>query len=300
MMALLIISTIIILMIGINLLFSGGEKFMTKKIVFPQVVEVKLGQSGESLEGSLGELIHSNRKNYGLSFFNIDGDRYGTTFEAVVKTDSTVSKIANTMSILATEDRNRHVGITDLEVMAKVNNGGMQPHSVAHQYVLDLIKSLRRTGWRYSLYETDPRLKGQAAFDYFKQENIDPDYPLSFQQWMALPAPLQWKFYADHTYLTLSVDRDVEHLDPEKPGAYFISLTFQPREEAERLGLPERDRDNWRVGWVERNRKYRIERNVAEATLRAQGIPIDTHYQDPPLPPPPAGQQNPVIPDDLK
>jgi hypothetical protein len=276
------------------------ETVMSQKLVFPPQIEVALSQSGDSFEKKYGSLINANKKNFGLNFLIIDVNQYGKTVTALVKTSEIVTSIQNVMSIMATENRNRAVGITDIYITAEVSRDDFIPHSVAHQYVLDLIKSLRRTGWRYVISETQPRLKGQAALDYFGRDNLDPDFPLSFSQWMALEAPLTWQLYADHTYLTLSVDRDVNYLDPGKPGAYFISLTFTSREETERLEVSERDRDNWRVGWVERNRKYRIERNVAEATLRARGIPIDTHYQDPPLPPPPAGQQNPVIPDDLK
>lgn len=273
---------------------------MSQKPVFPPKIEIALGQSGEDLEKKYGSLVKANRKNVGLNFLTIDANRHGASVTAVVKSGSLITSIPNAMSIMATEDRDRKVGFTDLLITAEVNRDDFVLHPVAHQYVLNLIQSLRKTGWRYNLYATNPRLKGQAAFNQFKQSNLDPDYQLSFEQWMALQAPLTWEFYADHTYLTLTVDRDISHLDPAKPGAYFISLTFQPIEEAERLQVDEKDRDHWRDTWVKRNLAYRAERNIKEAKLRAQGIPIDTVYKDPPLPPPPAGQQNPVIPDALK
>lgn len=281
-------------------IYNKDAKAMAQDNHFPSQVEVAFGQSGISLEQRYGEFVRPNKKNFGLNFYQINANSRGKNMVVVVKTGALATTIPNAMSIMATEDRDRKVGITDLLVTAKVKEGGMQPHPVAHQYVMELVRHLRKTGWRYRIYETDPRLKGQAAFDYYKQENIDPDYPLTFEQWMALPRPLTWRFYADHTYLSLQVERDINHLDPAKPGAYFISLTFQPREEIERLEVDEKDRDNWRATWVERYRKYRAERHLVEAKLRAKGIPIDTHYQEPPLPPPPAGQHNPTIPDDLK
>lgn len=273
---------------------------MSQRPVFPPKIEIAFGQSGESLEKQYGGLVNANRKNVGLNFLTIDANRHGSSVTAVVKTGSLITSIPSAMSIMATEDRDRKVGFTDLLISAEVNRDDFVPHTVAHQYVLNLIQSLRKTGWRYYISETKPRLKGKAALDYFKQDNIDPDYPLSFEQWMALPGPLTWELYADHTYLILQVDRDVNHLDPAKPGAYFISLTFIPREETERLGVNEKDREHWRDTWVKRNLAFRALRNIKEAKLRAQGVPIDTDYQDPPLPPPPAGQQNPVIPDALK
>lgn len=273
---------------------------MRKASDYPEVIEVKMGQSGDDWENQYGKIVISNKKNFGLNFYDIDSANYGKSMTAIVKTKQLTTELPNVMSISATDDRDRKVGINRLYITAEVNRDEFVSHPIAHQYVMDLVRNLRKTGWRYNFYESAPRLKGQAAFDYYKQENIDPDYPLTFEQWMALPRPLTWRFYADHTYLSLQVERDINHLDPAKPGAYFISLTFQPREEIERLEVDEKDRDNWRATWVERYRKYRAERHLAEAKLRAKGIPIDTHYQEPPLPPPPAGQHNPTIPDDLK
>ncbi|SCK08710.1 hypothetical protein [Vogesella sp. LIG4] len=283
------------------LTFSNKDaKAMAQDNAFPSQVKVAFGQSGASLEQQYGDLTSANKKNFGLNFYYINADSRGKTMRAIIKTGTLETVIPQATLINAAEDRDRKVGINNLLITAKVKEGGMQPHPIAHQYVLNLIQSLRKTGWRYYISETKPRLKGKAALDYFTQNNIDPDYPLSFEQWMALPAPLTWEFYADHTYLTLQVDRDVNHLDPAKPGAYFISLTFTPREETERLGVDEKDRDHWRDTWVKRNLAFRALRNIKEAKLRAQGVPIDTDYKDPPLPPPPAGQQNPVIPDALK
>lgn len=296
----ILLATIAAAMAVGQLIIAKEKEIMPEKNNYPAKIEISIGQTGDSLEAKYGVIVEGNKKNIGLNFYDIDPDANGKTTVFVVKTGKMSTTISNSMSITATEDRDRKVGINRLLITAKVNNGGMQPHPVAHQYVLNLIQSLRKTGWQYRIYATDPRLKGQAALNHFKQKNIDPDFPLSFQQWMALQAPLIWKFYADHTYLTLRVDRDVNHLDHAKPGAYFISLTFTPREETERLEVDEKDRDHWRDTWVERYRKFRAERNIEEAKLRAQGVPINTDYQDPPLPPPPAGQQNPVVPDDLK
>ncbi|MBX9296989.1 hypothetical protein [Chromobacterium piscinae] len=269
-------------------------------IPFPPHIEVHLGQHGNDWKKTYGDIVEINDKNPGLSFYSIDPDNYKQTVSTDIKTGTMTTTIHNTMRIEGTEDRDRSVGFADVNIYAKVNKGGMLPHQEAYQYVTNLIHDLRKKGWTYNLYETDPRLKGKAALNYFKQNNLDPDYPLSFNEWMTLPAPLHWRFYADNTYLELTVDRDIKNLDPKNPGAYFISLSFQTREEAERTGLPENEKDHWRGNWVKRALSYRSERNIAEAKLRAQGIPIDTDYRDPPLPPAPPGQKNPKIPESLK
>ncbi|KMN35610.1 hypothetical protein VI26_10635 [Chromobacterium sp. LK1] len=100
--------------------------------------------------------------------------------------------------------------------------------------------------------------------------------------------------------MSLTVDRDQDHLDPNKPGAYIISLTIEPHEETQRRNVEEKQRDHWRQLWIPIARELRSKRNIEEAKLKAQGIPIVSDYKDPELPPPPPGQQNPVIPKDLQ
>ncbi|MEN3813507.1 hypothetical protein ABD440_24320, partial [Chromobacterium piscinae] len=96
----------------------------------------------------------------------------------------------------------------------KINQEEFTSHDIAREYVMGLLNSFVKSGWKNYQYPSDPRLKGKAALEYYKSSAI--------------------------------------------------------------------------------------ERNISEAKLRAQGIPIDTDYKNPPLPPAPAGQQNPIIPNSLK
>ncbi len=285
-------------------LATGYEIYRKQDMVtaqdFPPLIEVAFGQQGTDWQARYGKTVRANTKNFGLNFYDVDSANHGKSMAASVKTGKLITTIPNTMSVSAAEDRDRKTGINHLYITAEVNRDEYVSHDIARQYILGLIQSLRKTGWMNYHYPSDPRLKGKATLDYYKAGAIDPDYPLSFQEWMSLDAPFTWKFYADHTYLTLQVDRDVNHLDPAKPGAYFISLTFSSREEEERLNVDEKDRDHWRATWLRRALGERTKRNIAEAQLRAQGVPIDTDYKDPPLPPPPPGQQNPILPDSLK
>ncbi|MEN6082150.1 hypothetical protein [Chromobacterium piscinae] len=277
-----------------------GKNNMITMQDYPSTVEVTIGQQGSSWQAQYGKIVNTNGKNVGLSFYTIDPDSKKTTTTAIINSGTIKTTISNAMSIMATEDRDRHNGFTQIDVSAKINNGGEIPHDTARLYIWNLIQNLKKIGWRHYNYLSDARLKGKFAFDYYKNSSNDPDYALSLQEWMSADAPFTWKFYADHTYLNLKVDRDSTLLDPNKPGAYFISITFMPLEEVERLSVDEPDRNQWRSTWVQRAMQQRSERNVSEAKLRAQGIPIDTDYKDPPLPPAPSGQENPIIPDSLK
>jgi len=267
---------------------------------FPQQIEVAFGQQGADWSGHYGKIVRTNAKNFGLNFYDVDSANHGKSMTVVVNTGKLATTIPNVMSVSATEDRDRKTGFIAIDITAEVNRDEFVPHDTARQYVFDLLQSFRKAGWVNYIPETGPRLKNKQAFDYYKTDGIDPDYPISFAEWMRLSMPFTWELYADHAYMTIRVDRDVNHLDPDKPGAYFISITIDSQEEILRREVDEKERDHWRKTWVERALTYRASRNKKEAQLKAQGIPIDTDYNDPPLPPPPPGQQNPVLPDSLK
>ncbi len=201
---------------------------------------------------------------------------------------------------MATDDKDRGLGITIIDINAQVKNGGAISHDEARLYILDLVEKFITLGWKNTFYLSKPRLSGIHALNYYGADGLDPNYKLSFAEWMQLKGTLSWEFYLNHTYMTLDVDRDQDHLDPNKPGAYIMSFTIEPHEEVQRKYVEEKQRDHWRQLWIPIARKLRSERNIEEAKLKAQGIPIVSDYKDPELPPPPPGQQNPVIPKDLQ
>jgi len=72
-------------------------------------------------------------------------------------------------------------------------------------------------------------------------------------------------------------------MDPNQPGAYFLSFELQSEEQEARLYFAPEDRDRWRALWPEREKQLQQERREAEAKARAQGLEIDEGYEDPPL-----------------
>ena len=173
-------------------------------------------------------------------------------------------------------------------------------HDEARLYILDLVEKFTALGWKNTFFLSKPRLSGVHALNYYGSFALDPSYKLSLAEWMQFKGSLNWRFYLNHTYMSLTVDRDQDHLDPNKPGAYIISLTIEPHEETQRRNVEEKQRDHWRQLWIPIARELRSKRNIEEAKLKAQGIPIVSDYKDPELPPAPPGQQNPVIPKDLQ
>ncbi|WP_337883656.1 hypothetical protein [Chromobacterium haemolyticum] len=270
------------------------------KPAYPEHIELALYQRGDDWQKKYPTAVVAETQNVGLNFYNsIDFDANALP-TVTIDAGGVKTVIPKALSIMGMENKTRGLGITRINVHARVKNGGAMSHDEARLYSLDLVEKFTALGWKNTFYLSAPRLSGIHALNYYGSESLDPNYKLSLAEWMQLDGSLNWRFYLNHTFMSLTVDRDQDHLDPNKPGAYIISLTIEPHEEIQRRNVEEKQRDHWRQLWIPIARELRSKRNIEEAKLKAQGIPIVSDYKDPELPPPPPGQQNPVIPKDLQ
>ncbi|MGR2683120.1 hypothetical protein [Chromobacterium haemolyticum] len=267
---------------------------------YPEHIELALYQRGDDWQKKYPTVVVAETQNVGLNFYNsIDFDANALP-TVTIDAGGVKTVIPKALSIMGMEDKSRGLGITRININARVKNGGAMSHDEARLYILDIIEKLTAAGWKMVIPLNKPRLNGIHALNYYGADALDPNYKLSFAEWMQLKGILSWELYLNHTFITLNINRDQDHLDPNKPGAYIMSFTIEPHEEVQRIYVEEKERDHWRQLWIPIARKLRSERNIKEATLKAQGIPIVSDYKDPELPPPPPGQQNPVIPKDLQ
>ncbi|WP_374420070.1 hypothetical protein [Chromobacterium sp.] len=270
------------------------------KPAYPVHIELALYQRGDDWEKQYPTAVIAETRNFGLNFYNsIDFDANALP-TVTIDAGGVKTVIPKALSIMGVENKTRGLGITRINVHARVKNGGAMSHDEARLYILDLVEKFTALGWKAAFSFNKPRLSGIHALNYYGADALDPNYKLSFAEWMQLDGSLNWELYLNHTYMHVTVDRDQDHLDPNKPGAYIMSFTIEPHEEVQRIYVDEKERDHWRQLWIPIARKLRSERNIKEATLKAQGIPIVSDYKDPELPPAPPGQQNPVIPKDLQ
>ncbi|WP_374420069.1 hypothetical protein [Chromobacterium sp.] len=267
---------------------------------YPAHIELALYQRGEDWQKKYSTALAPEIKNFGVSIYKTQPFESNALPSAIVDAGGVRTVIPNALSIMATDDLDRDVGITIIDINARVKNGGAMSHDEARLYILDLVEKFTALGWKNTFFLSKPRLSGVHALNYYGSFALDPSYKLSLAEWMQFKGSLNWRFYLNHTYMSLTVDRDQDHLDPNKPGAYIISLTIEPHEETQRRNVEEKQRDHWRQLWIPIARELRSKRNIEEAKLKAQGIPIVSDYKDPELPPAPPGQQNPVIPKDLQ
>lgn len=210
------ISLILMIAFLINLIYqkSHSKPNIITAQDFPSKVNIAFGEHGSEWQNEYGKIIKGNKTNFGLDFFDINPDNFKKTLTVIINTGKIKTEVSNVTSISATEDHDRKNGFIAINITAKINQEEFTSHDIAREYVMGLLNSFVKSGWKNYQYPSDPRLKGKAALEYYKSSAI--------------------------------------------------------------------------------------ERNISEAKLRAQGIPIDTDYKNPPLPPAPAGQQNPIIPNSLK
>ena len=286
--------------IALNSTHKNQESSKKMNTVHPSNIELALYQQGSDFEKKYPKTIIAETQNVGLNFYNsVDFDANALP-TITINAGGVKTIIPKALSIMGVENKTRGLGITRINIHARVKNGGAMPHDEARLYILDIIEKLTAAGWKMVIPLNKPRLNGIHALNYYGADALDPNYKLSFAEWMQLKGILSWELYLNHTFITLNINRDQDHLDPNKPGAYIMSFTIEPHEEVQRIYVEEKERDHWRQLWIPIARKLRSERNIKEATLKAQGIPIVSDYKDPELPPPPPGQQNPVIPKDLQ
>ncbi|MCD5360430.1 hypothetical protein [Chromobacterium aquaticum] len=267
---------------------------------YPSNIELAMYQHGDDWQKKYPTVVAAETQNFGLNFYKAMNFDPNALPSVTINAGETKTVIPKVLSISATEEKNRSPEIISIFITARVKNGGAMSHDEARLYILDLIEKFTAAGWKIAFSFNKPRLSGIHALNYYGADALDPNYKLSLAEWMQLDGSLNWKLYLNHTYMRVTVDRDQDHLDPNKPGAYIISLTIEPHEEVQRMYVDQKERDHWRQLWIPIARKLRSERNIKEATLKAQGIPIVSDYKDPELPPAPPGQQNPVIPKDLQ
>ena len=72
-------------------------------------------------------------------------------------------------------------------------------------------------------------------------------------------------------------------MKPDLPGAYLLSLQLQTEAEDTKGYFAPADKKRWKDLWPARDKELQQERAAAEAKARAQGLEIDTSYQDPPI-----------------
>lgn len=260
-------------------LMGWPHLFERKQTMTSSPVSLQLGMLADDFDRALGQERHIDRQPAGLHFHEKD---WSPRLPGVVQVNhgSHTFKVDGVLSVMGTEDRERTAfGIEKLAI-----NVGMSapastiPHNEARLKTMAFIRQLLQIGWRPYYHRSEARLNGKSS--WADSDDRDPRYTPSFDEWMR-DNDHHWKFEVDGVYLRLSVSRSYETPDPLKPGAYLMSLDLETELHKVRLWFPEEKRNNWKEHWAELMQYAVGQRAKEEAKARAQGLEIDTAYQDP-------------------
>lgn len=187
---------------------------------------------------------------------------------------------------------NSNTLIKSHDVSAGLTNNDTMSHDQARLTMLAIFKDLKQAGWQRVIELSSPRLIGKDSIMYASKHTyeLDPNYPYSLDEWMQLENGSRWLVQANGLYLTIQMYREQSQMDPQQPGAYFVSYDFESEKEFYAPYFRDEDLKKWEINaarWVAlypgiKKQMHKI-RNKQEAVLKAQGIMIDESYQDPAL-----------------
>ncbi|WP_090137959.1 hypothetical protein [Limnohabitans sp. DM1] len=252
--------------------------FERKKTMTSSPVSLQLGMLADDFDRALGLEQRIDRQPAGLNFHK---RRWPARLPGTVRLlhGGYSFDMDAVLSVMGTEDVERTAfGIERLSIGRGVTADDVIPHDEARLKTMAFIRQLLQIGWRPYYHRSEARLNGKSS--WADSDDRDPRYTPSFDEWMR-DNDHHWKFEVDGVYLRLSVSRSYETPDPLKPGAYLMSLDLETELHKVRLWFPEEKRNNWKEHWAELMQYAVGQRAKEEAKARAQGLEIDTAYQDP-------------------
>lgn len=267
----------------------------------PMEIVLKLGERGEDFAKRYASLLDKDVQPAGLAFYEIDisSKQQANAQLSHEGYSLTIPYLSGAVGVLDFDYSS--LGIEKFRVYVGLTADKTLSNEAARLYINSLLQQFRSKGWKPYFYLSDPRLRGQEQFEYALTGPLlalDGDYDLTPQNWERIDwisSPF-WMFYADHVFAKLQFRRSPTWEDPNQPGVAMLSIEFQTMENSMRLEFEEKDRRNWRALWPAKALDYRQYRDAEEIRQQQAGKHIDIHYQDPPMPPAPAGQQNPPLP----
>jgi hypothetical protein len=199
--------------------------------------------------------------------------------------------IDNVLSMIGFAAENVPEGIYRWNISFGVSPEQADTHEAARDRVMKLLAQLRASGWKRYVDVGDPRLQGRAAWYYGASfpvavYSLDSEYTPTQGEWNAmLRHNPRWIFYADGAYLEVTltesnmggfVGKSTYLLTADVKSEYaFYGLGYFPGN-AEKI-------HNWKALLPAELDQYHTMRLKTEASLKAQGVTIDTTYQDPPI-----------------
>lgn len=247
---------------------------------------IRLGESAASLLQRYPTGIKINRQPAGLDFYSKDWGRppYG---RVTVEHGRYSFSVPHATGIRTAEDQDelKAEGFAEYTVYALLSDSDKLLHQEARDRIYGLLKSLRDSGWQQLIERGDPRLQGKERLLYTLQTSnlngLDADYLPTLTEWMQLQDRTPWRLYVDGVFLEMTFDRDPTLMDPEKHGAYLLTINLQTTNEYFRRFVEPKDRLKWQSLLPGVLKDVAIQRAQKETELKAKGVVIMESYIDP-------------------
>ena len=270
---------------------SNADHKMSSNI--PDSISIQVGEAAMSFVKRY-PFVKIQKQPAGMNFYDIDVDSTDKNKRAIVKIENGKYSfdIHEVLSILGSENLSYpQEGIHKFNLYAGVPPANNVLHDDAKHYFFALLNKIKAAGWQADMSRSGPRLFSKDALNEVLNNkeasafNLSVGYEPTLAEWMQLRDQTLWQFYADGVFLTVTFSRDSDHMDPAKPGAYLLSLTFSGAESNFRTNFKYEDRAKARELWPEVEKKLRNLRMQEEIKAEYRGLKIDKSYQDPPMPP---------------
>ena len=255
-----------------------------------QNVTIKIGEQGTAFAKRYPALVKIQHQPAGVDFYDIDWDVRPRGIVTIEHGQHSF-KIDDVMGIMAGQDLGDEAneGLTEFSISSggSIPAPGLVSHDEARLKMYAILQRILQAGWQINITPSMPRLRGKDALNYQLVDDytsLDASYLPTFEEWMRIDSLTDWRFYADHVFLTVNFTRESTLTDPTKPGAYLIRFNLKSENEFYRGYVGGEHRKEWKTRLPAELAKLAPLRAAAEAKLRAQGVKIDETYQDPPLP----------------
>lgn len=255
-----------------------------------QQVSIQLGELGADFAqryGGMVEVIHSTPN---VDFYRVRWDPRSPGSVKLEHGKRTLT-IEHVLSVSAPQSLGplKDEGLTDFGVNAGITAPELIPHDEARIKTHEILRRIMDAGWRQVIERSEPRLSGKARQDYmFATSNLnglDATHLPTFAEWMRIESRTPWSFYADAVFLSVAFTREPSLTDPNKPGSYLLTFNITTATEYFRGYAGPENRLRWKELLPAELVKVAAVRAQKEAELKAEGVPIDESYQDPPPPP---------------
>jgi hypothetical protein len=282
------------LAIGFWLLFGNYIKaelfnlFEKKTIMYSNVV-VEIGEPGKDFSQKYQEMIKVNDRNPGSHFYTVKWPD-STQGNVTVKNGPSIFEVDTVLSVMGdSDDTYPAEGISGFSISMGLPPRNNVLHDDARLKFYTLLQRIQKAGWQRWIDPSMPRLDGADALRYQMSEiengsglmSLDPSYVPSLDIWMKIEDMTGWRFYLNGVYMKVQLMRDGEKMDPNLPGAYFLSLELESNDSFQRSALAFQDRKLWKELYPAVRKKQAEERTNSEEKLRSLGFKIDTEYHNP-------------------